>query len=381
LAGDRIARGRAVGGAREAADVDEHHGHLDLLARKRIGIVEHPARHLGIGVAAERRVQRLTLAQAADHAIERARQVAELVCRDDGDGPAVVAALDSPCRRGQLLDRVKDGRGDRRDVNESDRQGGRDGDHEGRHEAERTIVEARDRGPHECRREHGGGEESEQRPHAQRKAARRRRRRGNARAHGSEHERAQRHLTGEDRPGRAGRKRDHRADVEGRRRARLEVELRRRVERGEPAEGKDQRSGRPHDARRQTQRRQPGRGGAGRRLARTGPLRQRAQFRPRDEQAECDGRQHLRLHHREHARRRADAGVQVPRTGGDGRGAHGDAAEDHRGDERGHIPTPEARVQTLEPALHVRIIADAVRDSPRRRVEAVHALLPGCTRP
>ena len=132
---DRLARGDAVGRGGEAADVDEHHRHLDLLAGERIGVVEHASRDLGIRVAAERGVQRLALAQAADHPVEAARQVAELVGRDDRDAPAVVAGLDAARRGGQLLDRVKDRRGDRGDVHEPDRQRRRDRDHQRRDQA------------------------------------------------------------------------------------------------------------------------------------------------------------------------------------------------------------------------------------------------------
>ena len=61
---DRLGRARALGERREAADVEEQHGDLDLLALEDRALREHAVGERRVDERAERLAQLLALAQA-----------------------------------------------------------------------------------------------------------------------------------------------------------------------------------------------------------------------------------------------------------------------------------------------------------------------------
>ena len=98
------ARGVAVlGEARVPAQVGHQHGDLALAPAEREPPrrLQHGAGDLGRDVAAERVADDLALAQALDHGVERARELADLVARGDGERLRQIAARHAAGRAGE----------------------------------------------------------------------------------------------------------------------------------------------------------------------------------------------------------------------------------------------------------------------------------------
>ena len=129
---DDLACARALGEAREVADVEAQDRDLQFLAVEVDAVAQH---HLGdarADVGAERLVQPLALLQAGDHVVERAREAAGLVGRDDRHARAQVAAAHALGRFTQRVERPEDRARQQDRQLERDREGDDDRDDDGR---------------------------------------------------------------------------------------------------------------------------------------------------------------------------------------------------------------------------------------------------------
>ena len=124
--------------AREVPHVEEQDGDLDLVAGEVDALLEHALGQARVDEGAERLAQALALLQPGHEAVERARQEARLVAREDGDAGAEVARRHPVGPAPQVAQRPE------QRLHEQERQGegGGEGHPDGGHDPEAQRVHA-----------------------------------------------------------------------------------------------------------------------------------------------------------------------------------------------------------------------------------------------
>ena len=93
--GHRLAGTRTLGERREAADVDEQHRDLHVLALDQLTLGHDALGHARIDVRPECGLQPIALLEAGHHLVEAVRELADLVGRSDRRARGEVAPLDA----------------------------------------------------------------------------------------------------------------------------------------------------------------------------------------------------------------------------------------------------------------------------------------------
>ena len=105
---DDVGRVQLFGERGEAADVDEHHRHLDFLARQRCARTQDVVGDVTVDVGAEHIADAFAFGKTRGHGVETCLQAADFAGVVDDDAGAEVAGLHLGQRHAQRPDPLAD---------------------------------------------------------------------------------------------------------------------------------------------------------------------------------------------------------------------------------------------------------------------------------